>query len=114
MNKLKPFHFLSFFLLLLPFSTFCVTVLHGDIGNLTLEKSQGPYIVSEDIYIPAGKTTTVKAGTVLLFKSFTGLMIWGSINVEGSPDNPVIFSTENDDVYMTVPRSYLGRSTGME
>lgn len=75
------------------------TVLKGDIGDMTFDKSQSPYIIEEDIFIPEGKKALLQAGTVFLFKSFTGLMIYGSISVEGTEENGVIFSSVNDGTY---------------
>ena len=96
MNELKHFSLFILILLYSPFHAFCATTINGDIGNLIFEKAKSPYIVSEDIFIPEGKTTTIKEGTVFLFKSFTGLTIYGNVTVEGSQDNPVIFTSVND------------------
>ncbi len=41
----------------------------------------------------------IKAGTVLLFNSFTGLNVFGSLIVEGTPEKPVIFTSINDNFY---------------
>ena len=96
MNELKHFSLFILILLYSPFHAFCATTINGDIGNLIFEKAKSPYIVSEDIFIPEGKTTTIKEGTVFLFKSFTGLTIYGNVTVEGAQDNPVIFTSVND------------------
>lgn len=55
-----------------------------------------PFLVIGDIEVPAGKTVTIGAGAVLLFKTFTGIHVLGKLSVEGTRDAPVIFTSEND------------------
>jgi hypothetical protein len=60
-------------------------------------KSSGrPFLVVGDIEVAVGKTVTIGAGTILLFKNFTGLHVIGKLIVEGTKDAPVIFTSEND------------------
>jgi hypothetical protein len=73
--------------------------IKGDIGGMVFEKSNNPYIVEEDIIIPTGQSVTVKEGCIILFQSFTGLSIFGSIAVEGTEEDPVLFSTFNDGAF---------------
>jgi hypothetical protein len=88
-----------FFCLLLSLPLYAQTTLTGKIGDKTIDKSGSPFIVTDNIIVPEGKTLTIKEGSVLLFKSFTGLIIEGSLVVEGSLDKPVRFTTENDCAY---------------
>jgi len=69
--------------------------LVGDLPKALLAE-KGPYLVTTDIYVPAGKTVTIQSGTVLLFKNFTGLHVQGKLVIFGLPDKPVIFTSEND------------------
>jgi hypothetical protein len=74
------------------------TKLAGDLpGEITAR--QGPYLVTGDIYVPAGKHTTIGSGAVFLFKNFTGLHVQGTLEVKGSADWPVIFTSECDQNY---------------
>jgi hypothetical protein len=75
------------------------TTLSGNIGGLTLEASGNPYLVTENLTIPEGKRLIIKQDCVILFKSFTGLIVNGALVVEGTLDKPVIFTSENDDRY---------------
>jgi hypothetical protein len=50
--------------------------LVGDLPR-SLSAEKGPYLVTSDVYVPAGKTVAVAAGTVFLFKNFTGLHVQG-------------------------------------
>ena len=79
--------------------SFALFPLSGDIGGKTLEKLNGPYIVTEDIFIPSGETVIIKEGVALLFNSFTGLTVFGSLYVEGSVEEPVSFTCVHDANY---------------
>jgi hypothetical protein len=55
-----------------------------------------PYLVVNNIEVPAGKTVTIEKGTVLLFKNFTGLHVEGTLFAQGSAESPILFTSEND------------------
>jgi hypothetical protein len=80
-------------------SLFAETSLSGKIGGMTLDSTGNPYIITSDIVVDKGKTLTLKPGCVLLFRPFTGLRVDGNLIVEGSKENPVIFTTVNDNQY---------------
>jgi len=75
------------------------TELGGKIGGVTLDSTGNPYLVAQNIIIPLGKTLTINEGCVFLFKPFTGIIVDGSINVNGTKVHPVVFTTENDAKY---------------
>lgn len=86
-----------FFLILLVFSvSYSETHITGDITSMILESDGNPYIVEQDLLVPDGKKAVIKEGCVFLFKPFTGLHVQGHLEVEGSQDNPVIFTSIND------------------
>jgi hypothetical protein len=70
----------------------------GDLPPVLSPKGR-PYLVAGDIYVPQGKTVVLSAGTVLCFKSFTGLHVQGTLLAKGVKDNPVVFTSENDRDY---------------
>ncbi len=86
------------------------TVLSGDIGGMTLDAFNSPYIIEKDIIISSGEETVIKAGAALVFKSFTGLTVFGSLFVEGSAEEPVSFTSINDgshnEASETFPNSF--------
>jgi hypothetical protein len=99
---MKHFYLFSCSLFLFFFSQYTIqaqTVLRGDIGDMTFDRFRSPYIIEEDIFISEGKKALLQSGTVFLFKSFTGLNIYGSVSVEGTEENNVIFSSANDGTY---------------
>lgn len=71
------------------------TELAGDLPKVvTADKS--PYLVIADVFVPAGKIVRIEAGTVFLFKNFTGIHVLGLLMVNGTERFPVIFTSEND------------------
>jgi hypothetical protein len=84
------------------------TVL-GDLPT-TISAEKGPYLVTSDIYVPAGKTVVLEPGTVFLFKNFTGLQVQGTLIVKGTAEKPVVFTSENDKRFNTesnlIPNPY--------
>lgn len=70
----------------------------------TLYKWQSPCIVTADTTVPAGQTLTIEAGVVLKFhvaRTYSAndrdLIVDGSLIVEGTADDPVIFTSFYDD-----------------
>lgn len=89
--------FLNMLLLFsIPFSE---TLLNGDISAQHFTKDRSPFIVSETIFIPKGKSVTIDAGCLFLFGNFTGLTVDGELIVNGTPDNPVVFTSISDNQY---------------
>lgn len=70
----------------------------GDLPPVLSAKAR-PYLVVADIYVPRGKTVTLEAGTILLFKNFTSLHVQGRLKATGTSDAPVVFTSENDSAY---------------
>jgi hypothetical protein len=86
----------AIFALTLVTFTFAATHITGDITGMTFEASGNPYIVEQDILIPSGNKAVIKEGCVFLFKPFTGLHVHGHLLVDGTKDEPVIFTSIND------------------
>jgi hypothetical protein len=75
------------------------THISGDIRTATLDATGNPYIVDQDVVVPAGKRLTIKEGCILLFKGFTGINVFGQLTVAGSAKQPVVFTSINDGDY---------------
>jgi hypothetical protein len=93
--------FLSITVLCCLFTAMAETHIAGDIRASTLEASGNPYIVDQDVVVPAGKRLTIKEGCVLLFKGFTGINVFGQLTVTGTAKQPVIFTSINDGDFNT-------------
>ena len=57
----------------------------------------GSYLVSRDIAIPTNCSLTIEKGTTLRFSSNTVLYLQGALFVEGTKENPVIFTAKDDN-----------------
>ena len=90
-----------FLLVIFSMSLIAETHITGDITGMTFESGGNPYIIEQDILIPEGNKAIIKEGCVFLFKPFTGLTVHGHIIVEGTQENPVVFSSFNDGEYNT-------------
>lgn len=77
-----------------------VSVAAGDTlsGPLPpiLSVGKSPYLVIADIYVPTGQTVIVEPGVVLLFSSFTGLKVQGTLLARGEDNKPIVFTSVND------------------
>jgi hypothetical protein len=90
---------ISIIIILFCFSTHSQTTITGDISGLTFKPSGNPWVVKENIFIEEGSKTVIKPGCVFLFKPFSGIIVQGSIEVEGQPEAPVVFTSINDSSY---------------
>ena len=87
------------FIILFCISSYSQTTITGDISGMTFKPSGNPWIVKENIFVEEGSKTVIKPGCVFLFKPFSGIIVQGSIEVEGQPDAPVVFTSINDTAY---------------
>lgn len=75
--------------------------LSGELTRtLTAER---PYRVVGDIYVSPGSTIAIEAGTVLLFSSFTGLHVQGTLYAKGTASKPILFTSLFDSVIIDSP-----------
>ncbi len=81
------------------FSLFAQTHIQGDLTEITLNDSNKIYIVDEDIFVPEQKKVTIPEGSVFLVSPFCGLQISGNLNVNGTIENPVVFTSLHDSLY---------------
>ncbi len=75
------------------------TELSGSIGGITFSKDGSPYVVKDNLTVAANRKAVVEEGCVFLFKPFTGIVVDGSMRVEGTLDNPVVFTSIHDSAY---------------
>ncbi|HEX2958083.1 MAG TPA: hypothetical protein VHO70_14715 [Chitinispirillaceae bacterium] len=61
---------------------------------------KGIYVVTGDVFVSPGSTVSVQAGTVFLFKEFTGIHVQGSLYVIGTESEPIVFTSANDSSYL--------------
>ena len=59
-------------------------------------EADSPYIVNETIYVLAGQTLTIGPGVTMLFAPGAGIVINGTLAVEGTATNMVVFDEKDD------------------
>jgi len=74
---------------------FSVTRLSGEISGV-ISKEHSPYYVERDIVVPKDKSCVIEAGCVFLFREFTGIKVFGRLEVNGSGEQMVVFTSERD------------------
>jgi len=75
-----------------------ITVYDSIAGPLpdSVKAHGRPYLVVGDIEVPVNKSVTIEAGTVFLFKNFTGIHVQGKLIAKGTKERPIVFTSEND------------------
>jgi hypothetical protein len=86
-------------ILLFTGSLIAETALSGDIGGKTFEPTGNPYIVSDNILVQEGQTTTIMPGCIFLFQPFSGMIVDGDLVVKGTLEKPIVFTTIHDKTY---------------
>lgn len=61
--------------------------------DLTIQAGDGPVILSGTTRVAPGATLTIKEGTTLVAGEFASLQIAGRLNIEGTNERPVTFSS---------------------
>ena len=74
------------------------TEISGTISEMTISAGENPIIVKENLMIPKNGHLTITKGCQLFFKPFTGIIVEGSLSIEGTPDERVMFTSLNDSL----------------
>lgn len=80
------------------------TPLSGEVSG-TLTRQHSPYFVEGTLRVPPGQTLIVEPGVILKFRGYRKfrdpdvgrLVVEGAIRAVGTPDLPIIFTSETDD-----------------
>ncbi|MBN1603576.1 MAG: hypothetical protein JW915_18340 [Chitinispirillaceae bacterium] len=70
--------------------------ISGKIQDTLLSAERNPFIINDNVVVPAGQKLVITKGCVLLFKPFTSISVEGSLIVQGDSENQVIFTSEYD------------------
>jgi hypothetical protein len=85
-----------------------------DLKSGVLATRAQPYIFTESVNVPMGRVWTVEAGAVLCFAPNTELVVRGTLEVNGTEDKPVLFSSCAPDatwrgMTFNMSRAYKGK-----
>ncbi|MBN2391606.1 MAG: hypothetical protein JXR84_12850 [Anaerolineae bacterium] len=77
----------------------------GTISSNETWTADNVYVINGDLTIAAGVTLTIEAGTVVKFQyqsfvySMRRMVVNGTLDLQGTTVNPVVFTSERDDTY---------------
>ena len=84
--------------LLAPHFARAATIVSGDIATDTHWTLDGsPYIVSAPVTISTEAALAINPGVIVKFARGAGLNIKGQIQVQGTDQNPIVFTSYADD-----------------
>mgnify|MGYP000110392470 CR=1 FL=1 len=69
---------------------------HGGVltEDTTIPGSAYPYVITDDIFIPAGITLTIEPGATLAFQPGRQVIVEGRLLAQGIPARPITFTSE--------------------
>ena len=83
-------------------------VLDCSSGNLVWTATK-PYVIYDSILVPKGCTLTIEAGTKIHSFNKSCLLVAGTLIVNGTAENPVVFEgTRLDQEYKDLPNQWIG------
>ncbi|XP_046609560.1 protein bark beetle isoform X2 [Neodiprion virginianus] len=62
-------------------------------GERLLQRSRSPYVVREDLFVERDGTLVIEPGVEIRFAPMIGITIRGVITAEGTPEQPVVFTS---------------------
>jgi hypothetical protein len=110
--QLRRFGLTFLVVALLPGLSFAQTEVSGHVNDgTTWTESNSPYLVTGDIHVDKDSTLTIEAGVVIKFqynersggrnngKAKRSLFVKGTLDLEGTDSDPVVFTSSRDDSY---------------
>ena len=82
------------FIGLVAHSAVAYTAVEGTVSGVW---PAGTYLVTGQTNVERGATLVVEAGAVVKFDTNQGMRVFGTIEVEGTAESPVVFTSKDDD-----------------
>ncbi|MEA3495297.1 MAG: hypothetical protein U9R42_04605 [Bacteroidota bacterium] len=77
-------------------------------GNIVWENDK-PYVISNHIGVDENSVLNIKEGVEIYSDTRSAIFVWGTLNVEGSIDEPVLFrGLRLDEYYDDIPGQWYG------
>ncbi|PJC40420.1 MAG: hypothetical protein CO042_03850, partial [Parcubacteria group bacterium CG_4_9_14_0_2_um_filter_41_8] len=68
------------------------------VGSV-LRAENGPYLIDSTLTVETYQNITFEPGVIIKMASGAQLLVRGTLNVSGTEDNPVVFTSDKDDEY---------------
>lgn len=75
----------------------CEGFLDTDIRTSRTVAGDCVYVIDQDIDIRQDATLTIESGAILEFTGIHSIGVFGTLDVRGTPDNPVLFRSEREN-----------------
>jgi len=84
-------------------------MIKSDILKTTVWNKERPYLVYNEALVDSNQTLTIEPGTIVYFHKNAGLMVKGTLKVDGTLDEPVEFKGDRlESGYSEVPDQWNG------
>lgn len=81
-----------------------VHLINGEIVGTSIWQNDKPWLIYNSMAVDTGATLTITEGTLIYFHRNSSLIVWGTLIVEGSRENPVIFQNDRlEEFYDIIP-----------
>ncbi len=86
-----------------------VNLINGYVLGTQTFTNNKPYLIYNSVAIDTGAVLTIDAGVHLYFHRNSGFYVWGTLKVNGTTDEPVIFEADRlEEDYFDVPNQWEG------
>lgn len=81
-----------------------VHLINGEIIGSSTWENDKPWLIYNSMAVDTGETLTIKEGTQIYFHRNSSMIIWGTLIVEGTWENPVLFLNDRlEEFYDVIP-----------
>ncbi len=79
-----------------------VHLINGKIIGTQIWENDKPYLIYNSMAVDTGQILTIQAGTQIYFHRNSSMIIWGTLLVQGTWENPVIFRNDRLEKFYDV------------
>jgi hypothetical protein len=81
-----------------------VHLINSRIIGTEVWENDKPYLIYNSMAVDTGQTLTINEGTRIYFHNLSNMIIWGTLLVNGTKENPVLFQNDRlEEFYDIIP-----------
>jgi hypothetical protein len=81
-----------------------VHLINSRIISTEVWENDKPYLIYNSMAVDTGQTLTINEGTRIYFHNLSNMIIWGTLLVNGTKENPVLFQNDRlEEFYDIIP-----------